>query len=63
MVFHAATAWNGQTLTTQGGRVLCVTALGSTVRAAQKQAYLGVQKIAFDGQQFRHDIGHLAIRN
>jgi phosphoribosylamine--glycine ligase len=63
MVFHAGTAWDGQTLSTQGGRVLCVTALGSTVRAAQKQAYLGVQKIAFDGQQYRRDIGHLAIRN
>jgi len=63
MVFHAGTAWNGQSLFTQGGRVLCVTALGSTVRAAQKQAYLGVQKIAFDGQQYRNDIGHLAIRN
>ncbi len=63
MVFHAGTAWNGQSLSTQGGRVLCVTALGSTVRAAQKQAYLGVQKIAFDGQQYRNDIGHLAIRN
>ena len=43
MVFHAGTAWDGQTLSTQGGRVLCVTALGSTVRAAQKQAYAGVQ--------------------
>ena len=63
MVFHAATAWDGQSLSTHGGRVLCVTALGSTVRAAQKQAYLGVQKIAFDGQQYRNDIGHLAIRN
>ena len=63
MVFHAGTAWDGQSLTTQGGRVLCVTALGSTVRAAQKQAYVGVQKIAFDGQQYRSDIGHLAIRN
>ena len=63
MVFHAGTAWDGQSLTTQGGRVLCVTALGSTVRAAQKQAYVGVQKIAFDGQQYRRDIGHLAIRN
>ena len=63
MVFHAGTAWDGHHLTTQGGRVLCVTALGSTVRAAQKQAYMGVQKIAFDGQQFRQDIGHLAIRN
>ena len=63
MVFHAGTAWNGQTLTTQGGRVLCVTALGSTVRAAQKQAYLGVHKISFYGQQYRNDIGHLAIRN
>jgi phosphoribosylamine--glycine ligase len=63
MVFHAGTAWDGHSLTTQGGRVLCVTALGSTVRAAQKQAYQGVQKISFDGQQFRNDIGHLAIRN
>jgi phosphoribosylamine--glycine ligase len=63
MVFHAGTAWDGQSLTTQGGRVLCVTALGSTVRAAQKQAYLGVHKISFDGQQYRNDIGHLAIRN
>ena len=63
MVFHAGTAWDGQILSTQGGRVLCVTALGSTVRAAQKQAYVGVQKIAFDGQQYRRDIGHLAIRN
>ena len=63
MVFHAGTAWDGQNLSTQGGRVLCVTALGSTVRAAQKQAYVGVQKIAFDGQQYRRDIGHLAIRN
>ena len=63
MVFHAGTAWDGQNLTTQGGRVLCVTALGSTVRAAQKQAYVGVQNIAFDGQQYRRDIGHLAIRN
>jgi len=63
MVFHAGTSWDGQRLTTQGGRVLCVTALGSTVRAAQKQAYVGVQKISFDGQQYRSDIGHLAIRN
>ena len=63
MVFHAGTTWDGQTLSTQGGRVLCVTALGSTVRAAQKQAYVGVQKIAFNGQQYRRDIGHLAIRN
>jgi len=63
MVFHAGTAWDGETLSTQGGRVMCVTALGSTVRAAQKQAYVGVQKIAFDGQQYRRDIGHLAIRH
>ena len=63
MVFHAGTAWDGHRLTTQGGRVFCVTALGSNVRAAQKQAYVGVQKIAFVGQQYRNDIGHLAIRN
>ena len=62
MVFHAATQSNGDQIHTSGGRVLCVTALGDTVRQAQVHAYEVVDKIHFDGMQFRRDIGHLAIR-
>jgi phosphoribosylamine---glycine ligase len=62
MVFHAGTAArDGETVTT-GGRVLCVTALASTVKAAQQHAYDVLRGIHFDGAQFRHDIGHRAVR-
>jgi len=62
VVFHAGTAAkDGKTLTT-GGRVLCVTALAATVKAAQQRAYEVAQGIAFDGAQYRKDIGHRAIR-
>ncbi|HSI52224.1 MAG TPA: phosphoribosylamine--glycine ligase [Ideonella sp.] len=62
MVFHAGTvAKNGQTLTS-GGRVLCVTALGDSARTAQQRAYELMQGIAFDGAQWRTDIGHRAIK-
>ncbi len=61
-VFHAGTrAQDGRTLTA-GGRVLCVTALGESVRQAQQRAYAKVDQIAFDGMQFRRDIGHRAIK-
>ena len=46
---------------TSGGRVLCVTALGETVRAAQKRAYDAVDEVAFEGMQFRRDIGYRAL--
>jgi len=60
-VFHAGTAQHhGQTVTA-GGRVLCVTALGDNVRAAQKRAYEVAQPIRFDGMQMRRDIGYRAI--
>ena len=63
VVFHAGTQKkDGQVLTT-GGRVLCVTALGSTVKAAQQRAYEVLDGIHFDGAQFRRDIGHRAIRH
>ena len=42
--------------------MLCVTALGDSVKAAQQHAYLAAQGIHFDGAQYRSDIGHLAIR-
>ncbi|MGH8829693.1 MAG: phosphoribosylglycinamide synthetase C domain-containing protein, partial [Polaromonas sp.] len=48
---------------TAGGRVLCVTALGSTVREAQQRAYEVAQGIAFEGAQYRKDIGHRAVKS
>jgi phosphoribosylamine--glycine ligase len=62
MSFHAGTALDNKTLTTQGGRVLCVVGLGDSVRMAQKHAYEAVDKIHFDGMQFRHDIGWRALK-
>jgi phosphoribosylamine--glycine ligase len=62
MVFHAATSGKAGVLVTSGGRVLCVTALGDTVKAAQQRAYEVTSQIHFDGAQYRHDIGHRAIR-
>jgi phosphoribosylamine--glycine ligase len=62
VVFHAGTqAQDGQTVTS-GGRVLCVTALGDTVRLAQQRAYAQLEGIAFDGAQWRRDIGHRALK-
>ncbi|TVP47217.1 MAG: phosphoribosylamine--glycine ligase [Halomonas sp.] len=61
-VFHAGTAQNAQgEITTAGGRVLCVTALGSSVSEAQKQAYQGVNEIHWDGVEYRRDIAYRAI--
>jgi phosphoribosylamine---glycine ligase len=62
MVFHAGTALDGHELVTAGGRVLCVTALGDSVRQAQQRAYEMLQGIRFDGAQYRRDIGYRAIR-
>jgi len=62
VTFHAATTLSGERLVTSGGRVLCVTALGDTVRAAQKRAYDAVEQVEFDGMQFRRDIGHRALK-
>jgi len=63
-VFHAGTALDTNSdghIVTAGGRVLCVTALGGNVSAAQKRAYEIVETTRFDGMLFRHDIGHRAI--
>ncbi len=60
-VFHAGTTeQDGQTVVS-GGRVLAVTALGDSVRMAQKRAYEAVAAIRFDGMQFRRDIGWRAL--
>jgi phosphoribosylamine--glycine ligase len=60
-VFHAGTALKDRAVVTSGGRVLCVTALGATVGAAQKRAYETVKKIQWHGAQYRADIGYRAI--
>ncbi len=61
-VFHAGTRHQEGHTVTAGGRVLCVTALGDSVRQAQQKAYATVDQIAFDGMQYRRDIGHRAIK-
>ncbi len=60
-VFHAATALKNGKVVTGGGRILCVTALGDTVRSAQRRAYEVAEQIRFDGCQMRRDIGFRAI--
>ncbi|MGB2815757.1 MAG: phosphoribosylamine--glycine ligase [Burkholderiaceae bacterium] len=62
VTFHAGTALSDGRLAVTGGRVLCVTALGDSVRAAQKLAYEGVDQVAFEGAQFRRDIGYRALK-
>src|ERR1700677_2717876 len=56
-VFHAGTALKDDQVVTSGGRVLGVTALGKDLKAAQAAAYAAVEKICFEGLQFRRDIG------
>jgi phosphoribosylamine--glycine ligase len=60
-VFHAGTAGDAGRVVTAGGRVLCVCALGDTVRAAQALAYRGVDAIGWHGAYCRRDIGYRAI--
>jgi phosphoribosylamine---glycine ligase len=60
-VFHAGTSLAGTTLSTSGGRVLCVTGLGDSVRVAQARAHAVIDGIRFDGMQYRRDIGHRAM--
>jgi phosphoribosylamine--glycine ligase len=62
MVFHAATTATDAGVLTSGGRVLCVTALGDSVKMAQQRAYDVLRGIHFDGAQYRRDIGYRAIR-
>ena len=61
-VFHAGTAMKNDQVVTSGGRVLCITALGETVKYAQAQAYQALAEIKFDGAQYRQDIGYRAVK-
>lgn len=60
-VFHAGTTQQGDNVLTNGGRVLCVTALGETAEKAQALAYENSAKITWPGVQSRQDIGYRAV--
>lgn len=60
-VFHAGTRFAGDQIVTSGGRVLCATALGDGVSAAQSRAYALVDKITWKDAYYRRDIGHHAV--
>ena len=60
-VFHAGTRERNGRVVTDGGRVLCVTALGETVREAQGRAYQAVESIRWKDAFYRRDIGSRAI--
>jgi len=60
-VFHAGTALKDGQVVANGGRVLCATALGNTVEAAQQQAYRLAEQVSWDASFYRTDIGYRAI--
>jgi phosphoribosylamine--glycine ligase len=60
-VFHAGTRLDGDAVVTNGGRVLCVTALGETVSTAQQRAYQAIARLHWEDCYCRRDIGHRAI--
>lgn len=60
-VFHAGTVLRDGKVVTEGGRVLCATALGATIQEAQQGAYALAEKIKWDGSFYRTDIGYRAI--
>jgi phosphoribosylamine--glycine ligase len=61
-VFHAGTTLDGKRVVTNGGRVLCVTALGDSLKMARVRAYEAADAIRFDGMQLRKDIGHRGLK-
>jgi phosphoribosylamine--glycine ligase len=60
-IFYAGTAMDGANVVTNGGRVLCATAMGATVSDAQTNAYKLAANISWDGMYYRKDIGWRAI--
>jgi phosphoribosylamine--glycine ligase len=61
VVFHAGTALRGETLVSAGGRVLNVTATGTTAAVARERAYGAVERIEFPGAHYRRDIAAGAV--
>jgi phosphoribosylamine--glycine ligase len=61
-VFHAGTRLAGKSIVTNGGRVLCVTAMGDSVKMARARAYEMLEGIRFEGMQYRKDIAYRALK-
>ena len=61
-VFHAGTRLAGKSVVTNGGRVLCVTAMGDSVKMARARAYEMLEGIRFEGMQYRKDIAYRALK-
>lgn len=61
-IFHAGTKTDGDNIVTNGGRVLCATALGSNVTEAQARAYELVSQINWEDMYYRRDIGYRAVQ-
>lgn len=62
VIFHAGTGLKGKDIVTSGGRVLGVTALGRDIQTAKDNAYRAIEKIHFEGMQYRKDIADKAIK-
>ncbi len=62
VIFHSGTAFNGNEIVTNGGRVLGVTALGEDIKTARDRAYKAIEKIHFEGMHYRKDIADKALR-
>ena len=60
-LFHAGTERRGQDAVATGGRVLCSTALGKTLRDAQTAAYKLASSVSWNGSWYRRDIGFKAL--
>jgi phosphoribosylamine--glycine ligase len=60
-VFHAGTHDRDGQVLTNGGRVLCVTALGSDIESARESVYSAIKTIHWPGSFWRDDIGHRAL--
>ena len=61
-VFHSGTCIENKDILTNGGRVLCVTALGNDLNLSKEKAYSAVKKINWDGKYYRNDIGFRVIK-
>jgi phosphoribosylamine--glycine ligase len=61
VIFHSGTIMKDGNLVTNGGRVLCVSATGESLEKALETAYKAVEKISFNGMQYRKDIGKKAL--
>lgn len=62
IVFHAGTKKDGDSIVSNGGRVLSIVGKGDTLKKAIDHAYKNVKKISFDGSYYRKDIGHKGLK-